>query len=327
MAKADWSKENLSKIVAESYSNAEVIRALGLKEAGGSYSQLKKYIEEYQLDTSHFTGALWHSNPKLSAEDKKLNKLEDILKEGTNYGSDNLKKRLIEVGYKEAKCENPDCGITEWNGKPAPLELHHINGNHYDNRLENLQILCCNCHAQTDSYKRRMSSRKDPSIIHEINKPERISKEKALSDKVCENPNCGKTFTPSKRMQKYCCQKCATEARKLELANNENIIELTEENIRSRIDNFNNITDLAKELNTSRTTMRKHLEKYGLLEDFKEKFDFRGKEIQQFDMNGNLIQEWPSISDAERTLNLVDIGKCCNLQRKSCGGYIWRFKK
>lgn len=326
MAKADWSKENLSKIVAESYSNAEVIRALGLKEAGGSYSQLKKHIEKYQLDTSHFTGALWHSNPKLSAEDKKLNKLEDILKEGTNYSSDNLKKRLIEAGYKEAKCENPECGITEWNGKPAPLELHHINGNHYDNRLENLQILCCNCHAQTDSYRKRMSSRKDSNIVHDVEKPKRISKEKALKEAICANPNCGKTFIPSKRTQKYCCQKCASEGRKIELGNT-NSIEITEESILSKMDNFNNITDLAKEFNTSRTTMRKYLEKYDLLDSFKEKFDFRGKPVQQLDMNGNLIKEWPSISDAEQTLNLTDIGRCCNLQRKSCGGYIWRFKK
>ena len=326
MAKADWSKENLSKIVAESYSNAEVLRALGLKEAGGSYLQLKKHIEKYQLDTSHFTGALWHSNPKLSAEDKKLNKLEDILKEGTNYGSDNLKKRLIEAGYKEAKCENPECGITEWNGKPAPLELHHINGNHYDNRLENLQILCANCHRQTDTYGKRMSVRKDPNTIHETNKPERISKEKALKEAICANPNCGKTFIPSKRTQKYCCQKCASEGRKIELGNT-NSIEITEESILSKIDNFNNITNLAKEFNTSRTTMRKYLEKYDLLDSFKEKFDFRGKSVQQLDMNGNLIKEWPSISDAEQTLNLTDIGKCCNLQRKSCGGYIWRFKK
>lgn len=57
-----------------------------------------------------------------------------------------IKGKLIREGLKENKCEI--CGlINEWNGKPLVLQLHHINGNHTDNRLENLQILCPNCHS------------------------------------------------------------------------------------------------------------------------------------------------------------------------------------
>lgn len=44
------------------------------------------------------------------------------------------------------------CGISEWNGVPAPLQLDHVNGDRRDNRLENLRILCPNCHAQTDTW-------------------------------------------------------------------------------------------------------------------------------------------------------------------------------
>lgn len=57
-----------------------------------------------------------------------------------------LKKKLIKEGIKEYKCEC--CGLTTWLGKPIPLELHHINGKHYDNRLMNLIVLCPNCHSQ-----------------------------------------------------------------------------------------------------------------------------------------------------------------------------------
>jgi 5-methylcytosine-specific restriction endonuclease McrA len=65
---------------------------------------------------------------------------------------------LINEGIKEHKCEL--CGITEWNGKPAPIELDHINGKHTDNRIENLRILCPNCHAQTPTWRKSKSSLK-----------------------------------------------------------------------------------------------------------------------------------------------------------------------
>ena len=78
--------------------------------------------------------------------------LEDILSNKEQYKNSNrLKKRLIEENVKEACCEI--CGIEEWLGKPAPLELDHINGDRFDNSLENLQILCPNCHAQTETYR------------------------------------------------------------------------------------------------------------------------------------------------------------------------------
>jgi len=45
------------------------------------------------------------------------------------------------------------CGLTEWLGEKIPIELHHINGDRNDNKLENLQILCPNCHTFTDNYR------------------------------------------------------------------------------------------------------------------------------------------------------------------------------
>ena len=77
--------------------------------------------------------------------------LVSILVKESRYQSNKLRKRLIREGIKQRRCEC--CGITSWNGKPAPLELEHINGDKQDNRLENLLILCPNCHAQTDTYR------------------------------------------------------------------------------------------------------------------------------------------------------------------------------
>lgn len=83
-----------------------------------------------------------HINPKKD--------LKDILVENSIYSSKDLLKRLFKEKIKEQKCEC--CGISEWQNKPITLQLHHINGNHYDNRLSNLKVLCPNCHSQTDNW-------------------------------------------------------------------------------------------------------------------------------------------------------------------------------
>jgi hypothetical protein len=75
---------------------------------------------------------------------------EVFLFNGSMIKSHLLKLKLIEDGLKERRCEN--CRSTEWLGKPMPLELHHVNGDRFDNRFKNLQLLCPNCHALTDNY-------------------------------------------------------------------------------------------------------------------------------------------------------------------------------
>ena len=78
--------------------------------------------------------------------------MQDILNgKHPEYQSFKLKNRLIKEGIKENKCEC--CGISEWNGKPLNLELHHIDGNSCNHLLDNLQLLCPNCHSQTDNFR------------------------------------------------------------------------------------------------------------------------------------------------------------------------------
>ena len=64
-----------------------------------------------------------------------------------------LKRRLLQAGLVEDRCY--ECGLTEWRGKPISLNLHHINGDGNDNRLENLTLLCPNCHSQTENFSGR----------------------------------------------------------------------------------------------------------------------------------------------------------------------------
>lgn len=95
--------------------------------------------------------------------------LEKVLIKDSEYNRTKLKERLIKEGLKEYKCEC--CGITEWNNKPIALQLHHINGIHNDNRLSNLQLLCPNCHSQTDNFA---SKGRGTAILR---KAENLSKE------------------------------------------------------------------------------------------------------------------------------------------------------
>lgn len=117
----------------------EIARRLNVK-----YDTLKKYLKEFGVE---YAG---NPNRKGIGHPEQRKSLEDVFNNIRYVNASTLRMLLIRDGYKDNKCEC--CGLSEWNGLPIPLELHHINFNHYDNSLSNLEILCSNCHMQKHGY-------------------------------------------------------------------------------------------------------------------------------------------------------------------------------
>lgn len=88
--------------------------------------------------------------------------------------SHRLRLKLIREGVKEQRCEC--CGLTHWQNKPIPLELDHIDGNNKNNQLNNLRILCCNCHAQTNTWRGRKIKKPECSHLCSICFKQRVSR-------------------------------------------------------------------------------------------------------------------------------------------------------
>ncbi len=150
MRKRTWEKHQLIEAVTNSTSYRQVLEKLALKPTGGNYKQLKIYIRENHLEFKHFKGYAW--NKGLKYKGVPLKSLPELLVKNCDVQSYKLKLRLFKSGIKAERCEM--CGWAEKSidGR-VPLELDHINGDHRDNRLENLQILCPNCHSLRPNHR------------------------------------------------------------------------------------------------------------------------------------------------------------------------------
>ncbi|MCH8987108.1 HNH endonuclease [Patescibacteria group bacterium] len=150
--KRSWTIEQLKEAVRTSPSRRQVLVKLGLRSAGGNYAQLKQYIKEYNLSTDHFKGKAWNKGMKFPHAPKIH--LKEILVKGSTYQSFKLKNRLFQDELKPKHCE--ECGWAQSTSDGyLPLELDHINGDRMDNRLENLRILCPNCHSLKPTHRGR----------------------------------------------------------------------------------------------------------------------------------------------------------------------------
>ena len=162
MRESVLTEEQIRTATQNSQSIADFCRAVGWQPRGDNYKMFHKYVLKYNLDISHFTGKCTNMGNKLKVGIP----IEEMFVKGRCVGTKVLKKKIIRENLLEYKCSH--CGISEWNGKPLSLQIHHIDGDHFNNELSNLEFICPNCHSQTDNFSGKGNTKGICTRVHKI---------------------------------------------------------------------------------------------------------------------------------------------------------------
>ena len=138
-----WNEDLLKKAITTSSSKREILNKLGVRDTGSSYSTLRRVANELGLVLpKSYNSGNYHKGPKKT--------IEDMFSVNSTTSTGTIKKYLINHFGVIYKCVL--CGLKEWKKKAIVLEIDHIDGNRTNNSIDNLRLLCPNCHSQTSTY-------------------------------------------------------------------------------------------------------------------------------------------------------------------------------
>jgi 5-methylcytosine-specific restriction endonuclease McrA len=158
-----WTENQLREAAKDARSYRQILQRLNLKMAGGNYMQIKHYIKYFEIPIN-LKGRGWNKGQR--GEYRPLFPLSIILTKNSRFQSYKLKNRLFREGIKSKKCEECGWAVISPDGR-LPLELDHINGDSTDNRLENLRILCPNCHSLKPTHRGLNKNKRSPAQVAE----------------------------------------------------------------------------------------------------------------------------------------------------------------
>lgn len=222
-----WTEEKFRDAVKNSKSLSDVARTIGIKALGSNFKTIKKYIALWNLNTSHF-GVDWKSITAKARSSMKIISNENLFVENSTIASKHIKSRYLQTRPVKT-CDL--CFIHMWHGQELILQLDHINGVNSDNRLENLRLLCPNCHSLTSTFCGK-------------NRKDKREKKKYFCPDCNVEISCGANK----------CLACARKSSKNSICwpPKEEVIKLTEEH---------GFVGAGKILNCSDNAIRKHLKK------------------------------------------------------------------
>lgn len=336
------SKEELEKICKESTSFSDIARKVGYPsyQSGSAITITRKYIESLGIDTSHFNGQAWNKN----------NFDYSRFQKGKHIQGNNAKDALINL--RGRKCEV--CGNTEWLGEEIPLVIHHIDGDHMNNELSNLQLLCPNCHAQTDNYcgkniKGKRQKYTEEQFVQALKATSNVNQ--ALKQigihysakcyyeeayRLIEKYNIDQSVNKNKAPKQSDIKIISVDGEEHKLSECAKILNLPDRSFRKYIEKYGeeNVKELIRRFKKNPEKLNCEYESLYLLymEDKINSCSKRGtkyKSVAKIDMNTKeIVSEYESLLLAAESVGRKDtshISEVCNGKEHSAYGFFWKY--
>lgn len=151
LVQRSYTRQELEDAVLASMSLPEVLVKLGIPTSNGGYNRVLRDIQRLEISRDHFTGQRWNVGHRLTSEERRERLLAKLTHDSPARSG--MARLLVAAGLREWKCY--ECERTKWRGQPVPLQCDHVDGNRRNNTLDNLKLLCGNCHMQTSTWGRK----------------------------------------------------------------------------------------------------------------------------------------------------------------------------